>query len=265
MKKKISITIEENVMKEIDAIVDNIYIRNRSQAVEFLARSALGERKTAVILAGGAEKSLRIGNDYRPTAKMNKKNVIEIAVEKLSASGFKEIFVIARQNVLTKIFEILKDGSLYGVNISYIEEKESKGTADSLRLARGKIKKTFLVVYADIIFNKINIEELWNQHIRQNALATLLLTTSATPSEKGVVIVEGSKILTFSQKPENTENYVVFSPIFVAEPELLNYRGESLENDVFPKIAEKGLLVGYMSAQREMHIHSEEDVRKFSK
>ncbi|MCX6709524.1 MAG: sugar phosphate nucleotidyltransferase, partial [Candidatus Woesearchaeota archaeon] len=215
-----------------------------------------------VILAGGPEKSIAIGNEYRPTISIGKKRLIEIAVEKLSSSGFKEIFIIARQNVLTRIFEIIKDGSLYGVHASYVEEKESAGSADSLRLIKGKIKKTFLVVYADIIFKKINLEEIWKEHIRQNALATLLLTTSATPSEKGVAIVEGNKILEFTQKPRETETYIVFSPIFVAEPAILDYRGKSLEQDVFPKIAEKGLLIGHISAKKETHIHTLEDARR---
>ena len=53
MKRKISITIEDSVLKGIDGVIDNIFIRNRSQAIEFLAKNALGEHKQAVILAGG--------------------------------------------------------------------------------------------------------------------------------------------------------------------------------------------------------------------
>ena len=261
MKKKISITIDSHLLREIDSSVDNIYIRNRSQAIEFLAKNALGERKTAVILAGGPEESLKIGKDFRPTARIGKKTVIELAVEKLRASGFRNIFIIARQHALTAMFNILKDGSGYGVKVDYIEEKESSGTADSLRLARGKIEKTFLVVYSDIVFSRANIDEIWNSHIKGSSISTLMLTSSNEPSEKGAVTMEGSRIIEFSQKPAETETNLVFSPIFACEPELLECRGASLEKDIFPRLAEKGLLSGYISAQKERHIHSEEDLK----
>jgi NDP-sugar pyrophosphorylase family protein len=263
MKQKISITIDEQALKSIDAIIDNIYIRNRSQAIEYLVKNALGENKTAVILAGGVESKLKISSsEYRLTAKVKGGTVIERAIIKLRQSGFKNIILIARHLVLTAAFDIVKDGSAYGVKVSYIEEKDSDGTADSLKLIKGKISTDFVVVYGHIVFDKVNVEELWNQHIKHEAVATLMLTTSADPSVKGTVKMEGSRILNFVQKPKQSEEYLVFSPIFAAEPELLDYEGESLEYDVFPTLAEKGLLQGHMSSEKEQHVHSKEDAEK---
>ncbi|HLD96930.1 MAG TPA: sugar phosphate nucleotidyltransferase [Candidatus Nanoarchaeia archaeon] len=262
MKQKISITIENSVLKGIDSVVDNVFIRNRSQAVEFLAKSALGEHKQAVILAGGPEEKLRIsGTEYRITARVGSSTVIERAVKKLRENGFRDIYVVARHNILTKVFDVLKDGSGYNVKVSYIEEKESEGSADSLRLLKGKISTNFLAVYGHIIFDKVNVQELWSQHIKQGtAVATLLLTTAPNPSEKGTVKVEGSRILEFVQKPKKTEVYLVFSPIFVATPEIFNTEGGSLEYDVFPKLAEQGLLYGHASSEKEQHVHTAKDV-----
>ena len=263
MKKKISVTIEDSLLKGIDSIVDNVFIRNRSQAIEFLAKTALGEHKQAIILAGGPEDKLRISEtDYRLTAKIGSSTVIERAVKKLRENGFRDIFVVARHNVLTKAFDILKDGSSYNVKVSYLEEKESRGSADTLRMLKGKISTNFLAVYGHIIFDKVNIQELWNQHIKQGtAVATLMLTTAPNPSEKGTVKVEGNRILEFIQKPKKTDVYLVFSPIFVATPEILNVSGSSLEYDVFPKLAEQGLLYGHTSAEKEQHVHTAADVK----
>lgn len=262
-KKKISITINEKTLQDIDSIIDNIYIRNRSQAIEHLVKNSLGENKTALILIGGDEKHLRIsGMEYRPTAKVKNNTVVESAVKKLRENNFKTIFIVARHNLLTKLFEILKDGSNYGVKMNYIEEKTSNGTADSLRLLKGKINSNFLVVYGDIIFNKINIDELWSDHIKQNAIATIMLTTSSKPSEKGTVKVEGNKVLAFTQKSKKSDIYLVFSPIFVAEPQIFEYSGSSLEFDIFPELAEKGLLNGHLSSEKEVHIHSKKDLLK---
>jgi len=262
-KKKISITINEKTLHDIDSIIDNIYIRNRSQAIEHLAKNALGENKTAVILLGGDDEHIKIGKEgYRPTAKIKNNSVIELALKKLRGNNFKTIFIIARHNLLTRLFDILKDGTDYGVKISYIEEKSSDGTADSLRLLKGRINSNFLVVYGDVVFTKINIEELWNDHIRQNAIATIMLTTSSKPSEKGTVKVEGNKVLAFTQKPKKSDIYLVFSPIFVTEPQIFEYSGSSLEFDVFPELAEKGLLNSHLSSEKEMHIHSKKDLEK---
>ncbi len=262
-KIKISITINEKTLQDIDSIIDNIYIRNRSQAIEHLAKNALGENKTAVILLGGPEEHLKIDkNEYRATVKIKNNAVIELALKKLRENNFKTIFIVARHNLLTKLFEMVKDGTDYSVKINYVEEKNSNDTADSLRLLKGKIESNFLVVYGDIIFNEINIEELWNDHIKQNAIATIMLTTSSKPSEKGTVRVEGNKVLTFTQKPKKSDIYLVFSPIFVTEPQIFEYSGASLEFDVFPELAEKGLLNGHLSSEKEMHIHSKKDLER---
>ena len=264
MKQKISITIDREILKRIDSVVDNVIIRNRSQAIEHLVSNSLGENRTAVILAGGDEKSMKISeNEYRITAGIGKTTVIEKAIKKLRQNNFGNIFIVARSNILTSVFDILKDGSSYDVKINYIEEKESSGSASSLRLVNGKIKTSFLVVFGDIIFNKINIEELWNQHIRQNAIATLMLTTSPKPSSKGIVKMEGIKILKFEQKPKHSDVYIGFSSMFVTEPEILSHRGSSLEYDVFPKLAEKGLLQGHLSSEKEIHIHTKADIKKY--
>ena len=263
-KTKISITINEKTLQDIDSIIDNVYIRNRSQAIEHLAKSALGENKAAVVLLGGSEEHLKISKgDYRCTARAKNSSIIELAIKKLRDNNFKTIFIVARHNLLTRLFEMLKDGTDYGVKINYIEEKSSNGTADSLRLMKGKVNTNFLAVYGDIIFNKINIEELWNDHIKQNAIATIMLTTSSKPSEKGTVRVEGNKVLTFTQKPKKSDIYLVFSPIFVTEPQIFEYSGASLEFDVFPELAEKGLLNGHLSSEKEVHIHSKKDVESF--
>ena len=261
MKEKISITINEKTLQDIDSIIDNIYIRNRSQAIEHLVKNALGENKTAVILLGGNENHLKVSKYvYRPTAKIKNSSVIELALKKFRENNFKTIYIIARHNLLTRLFEMLKDGIDYSVKINYIEEKSSNGTADSLRILKGKVSTNFLVVYGDIIFNKINIDELWNDHIKQNAVATIMLTTSSKPSEKGTVRVEGNKVLTFTQKPKKSDIYLVFSPIFVTEPQIFEYSGSSLEFEVFPELAKKGLLNGHLSSEKEIHIHSKKDL-----
>jgi len=264
MKKKISITINEKTLKDIDTIIDNIYIRNRSQAIELLVNSALGENRVAVILSGGPEEDLKISErEYRITAKINENSLVELAIIKLKEGGFKKIYLIARPKIINSVFSIVQNGSRYGVSIEYLEEKESLGTADSLSLVRGKINTNFLVVYGDILFKNLNLEELWNEHLKRKGIVTLLLTTTPTPTKKGVVKIEGSKILEFIQKPETSDVYLGFSSVFVAQPELLEYSGHSLEKNIFPILAKKGVLNGYLSTSKVLKLHSKKDLENF--
>src|SRR3989344_7921299 len=156
-----------------------------------------------VLLSGGPEEDLKISeNEYRITAKLNNTTLIESMLVKLKEEGFKKIFIIARHKVLNELFSIVQNGSKYGLSLEYIEEKDSQGTADSLRLVRGKINTNFLVVYGDIYFNSLSLEELWNEHLKRKGITTILLTTTPDPSKKGVVKIEGSKIIEFIQKPD---------------------------------------------------------------
>ena len=262
-KTKISITIDKDVLSHIDSIIDNVYIRNRSQAIEYLAKISLGENKTAVILAGGPIERQKISEtEFRPTYLVGSRSVSERAVQKLVQSGFKKIFIIARHEVLTAFFSQLKDGSTLGATIQYVEEKESNGSFSSLKCLRGKINSRFLVVYSDIIFESINLKALWETHLKISSFCTLMLTTSEQPIEKGSVMMEGTKITDFNQKTDSRNN-LVFSPIFICETDVLDLPGSSLELDLFPALASRGLLDGYITSAKETHIHSVSDADNF--
>src|SRR3989338_11408168 len=56
MKERVTLTIDANILNEVDRKVDGHRIKNRSHAIELLLMQALGNAdmpKTAIILAGG--------------------------------------------------------------------------------------------------------------------------------------------------------------------------------------------------------------------
>lgn len=274
MKKKITITLDEKILKNVDAITDRIYIRNRSQAIEHLIEESFSKDRKAVILTTGQSSYLKIDKDeYRPTAKIKGTTVIETALKKLKDTGFKDIFIIGEQTILTAIFSLVRDGKKYGVKIHFIEDEDPPGTAASLRLLKGEIKNTFLVVYGDIIFNSRDIEKLWRHHFMHKGISTLLVSSShltlggiKQKIKKSPLKVEGDTVIKVYPKTSKVvknieDSSIIFSSIFVAEPEILEYTGHWLENDVFPKLADKGLLYSYLSSEEIVHIHSKEDKR----
>ena len=94
----------------------------------------------------------------------------------------------------------------------------------------------------------------------------LTLGGSTVPIKKSPLKVEGNTVIKVFPKlikplKELKDSVIIFSSIFIAEPEILEYPGESLENDVFPVLAEKGFLYSYLSSEEEIHIHSKEDAK----
>jgi len=267
MKTKISITVNSKIIKEVDSIIDNLFIRNRSQAIEYLLKRSFGESKIAVILAGGDIKKLIINNNiYRPVYNLLGITPIELTINKLKKNNYKIIYIIGRKPLLTEVFKIVGNGSEFGVKLEYIEEKEGKGSADSLRLLKGKIKNSFLTVFCDIIIENIDLKGLWDDHIKRKATTTLLVASSPKAYRSGgIVFMEGNKINQFKEKPKKVESFIFFTGIFVSEPELLEYNGESLQYHVFPKLASKGLLYGYLSGKEHLHFHTKKDINKIEK
>lgn len=264
MKEKISITLNSKTIRAVDSIVDRLYVQNRSQAIEHLIDKALGEDKVAVIFAGGDEKNLIFSKDeYRPTARIKNQRVIELAIKKLRENGFRNVFILARALILRDIFNLLGDGSKYGVKVTYIKETESRGSADSLRLLKGKIRTSFLVVFCDLIFNKINLKELWETHLRQKSIATLVVGSSPLRWTKaGIVKMNGNKIVEFEEKPSKSESTLYFSGMLVAEPEIFEHPGASLEREIFPKLAETGFLSGYITSTVHFHFHTKKELKE---
>lgn len=274
MKEKVTIAIDAKILRSVDSYIDNVFIRNRSQAISYLLEHKLGRDKTAVILATGPSEQLKIGkNEYRPTAQIGDKTVIELALSTLRDHGFKKIYIVGEQQVLTSIFHIIGNGHSHGVHVDFVEDKNPPGNAASLRLLKGEIKTPFLVVFGDIIFNHVNLEKLWKHHFTNNGVATLMATQCSItkggkffPIKYSLLNVEGNMVrkvhLAGSLSKELEEgSTLTYSSILVAEPSLLEYSGNWLDKDVFPPLAEKRLLYSYLSEEAGFHIHSKEDTK----
>lgn len=273
MKEKISITLNDKILRDVDSIVDNIIIRNRSQAIEYLIDKALKESKMAVILAGESRKRATKKIRKRYSLKINHLTIIERIIKKLADSGFKNIFIVADHPTLTNIFKIIGDGSDHNVKIEFVDEETPEGTGSAIKLLKGKIKKTFLVVYCDTLLDNIDLLELWRQHMQEKMIATILVNSPSfhsketLPSSKilcGNVKIEGNKIVSFTEKPvPNKLDSSIFSRgIYITEPDIFSYPGKDIELEVFPELAKRRLLGGLVSSAEHFHIHTHEDLIK---
>jgi NDP-sugar pyrophosphorylase family protein len=238
MKSKISITIEENLLNNIDSYIDGLQIRNRSQAIEQILSKNISHTKIAVILASKMK-------DYRFMCEINGEKLIIQLFRKLQNYGFKKAFVIGEKDILSKIVETIGSGNDYFLDIIYVEDSSPEGSMKSLSLVKNKINSSFLVLPADNYF-EFDLESFWKFHLKNNNVATLAITTSQNPLKLGVVELNGDKVTGFIQKPKKSSNYLVWSGIMICEPEMLFYSQKSLEKEIIPQLIKLNAVGGFI-------------------
>lgn len=252
MKERITITLDKNLISQIDKRIDGIDIKNRSQEIELLLAEALGANipSKAVLLVGGRGTRLRPLTDKTPKAllKVQDKTIAEHLFDLAKKYGIREV-ILCTGYLKDKIRDYFGDGSKLGVNITYVEENEPLGTAGPLKLAKKYIKDSFIVSNGDELKN-INIPRMFRLHKRKNALATIALTTVDDPSHYGVAKLDGSRIIEFVEKPSKAQapSNLINAGFYILEPEVIDMipNGYSmLEKDVFPKLAQLGRLRGF--------------------
>lgn len=250
MKKKISITIEDRILKYIDSLVDNSKIKNRSQAIETIVRNFLeGERK-AIILAGGSENVIRYKNTYKPLIKINGKELIRNIVEILSRYGVKEIIITTP--IANKIIPILND--IQKVNFTYIDD-DCAGTAGAVKLCEKYINSDFFVVASDIYFD-FDLNKMMMFHKSHNGLVTIATTTTRLNESKDQIEFEGNKVIKFDYGSRE-RTFSINAGIYAMSPKIFDIlpKKGSLEKDVFPKLTSEGKVYAYNFSGKWMHIH----------
>ena len=250
MKERITITLDKNLIGQIDKRIDGIGIKNRSQEIEFLLAEALGTNipSKAVLLVGGKGTRLMPLTEKIPKALLpiHGKTITEHLFDLLKKYGIRDA-VLCVGHLKDKIKGHFGDGSQFGINIAYVEENEQLGTAGPLKLAKKYLKDSFIVSNGDEL-KDINIPRMFRLHKRKDALATIALTTVDDPSHYGVARLDGSRIIEFVEKPTKAPSNLINAGFYILEPEVIDMipNGFSmLEKDVFPKLAKLGRLRGF--------------------
>ncbi len=250
MKERLTITLDSPLINDIDSVIDGIYIRNRSHAIEYLLRKALNHKKPrkALILAGGKGTRLRpITYEIpKPMVPVQGRPLIEHTIDLLRKYDIRDI-TLAIGHLGEKVKGYFGDGTKFGVKIRYIEEKEPLGTAGCLRLAKGWLDEPFIMLNGDNLTN-IDLESLFVFHKKNKGLATIALTTVKDPSSFGVALLKGPLITNFIEKPKEPVSNLINAGIYVLEPQVIDLVPEgpaSMEYDVFPQILKQGKLMGY--------------------
>ncbi len=250
MKERITITLDKELISQIDKRIDGMGIKNRSQEIELLLSESLGVNipGKAVLLVGGRGSRLMPLTDKLPKAllEVQGKTIAEHLFDLLKKYGIRDA-VLCTGYLKDKIKAHFGDGSVFGMNISYVEEDGPLGTAGPLKLAKKYLNDSFIVSNGDELKN-INIPRMFRLHKRKNALATIALTTTDEPSHYGVARLDGSRIIEFIEKPQNPPSNLINAGFYIFEPEVIDMIPDGfsmIEKDIFPKLAKSGRLRGF--------------------
>ncbi|MBU2638764.1 MAG: NTP transferase domain-containing protein [Nanoarchaeota archaeon] len=258
MKERVTLTIESNILKQIDKRINGSTIKNRSHAVELILRESIGANtlRKGLILAGGKGTRLKPITDEipKPLLPVHGKPILQYGIELFKKFGINEI-ILSIGYKGSQIKEYFGNGERFGVTIHYIEETEPLGTAGPLNLARKYLTEPFVMCNADEL-KDIDLTDMYIFHKNNHALATIALTTVPDPSNYGVARMQGQKIVEFIEKPPAPPSNLINAGLYILEPDVLKYvpkKGFAMvEKDVFPKIAAEGKLYGYNFAGQWM-------------
>lgn len=174
-----------------------------------------------VIMAGGL--GTRLGeltkDKPKPMLEVNDKPMIEHIIDSFVSFGFTK-FMISVNYKAEVIKQYFKNGSDFGIEVIYLEEKMRLGTGGALSLIDFEIKEPFFIINGDIL-TKINFESMLSHHSKNNAKITIATKEYEYQIPYGVINSDNIKITSIIEKP--TKKFLVNAGIYVLNPEVLEY------------------------------------------
>ncbi len=237
VKERISLTLDSEVVEQLDERLEAEGIDNRSRGVERFLRDYLQQDAvdTALVLGGGEDSACLIN--------INGKPVIEHTLEHLRDSGISNIFVATADPAVRDRLETH--------DVEVVFEDDPLGTAGSLREIADAIDDTVAVMNGDVVC-EVDFEDMYQAHRDGDGIATLALTTVKDASGYGVIRMKGNRVVGFKEKPDESSSHLVNAGVYLLGPEFLDRippEEEQQEVDieaVFETLAAEEQLNGYV-------------------
>lgn len=218
----------------------------------------------AVILAGGLGTRLKPFTEVipKPLLPIGEKSVLEIQIERLKKYGFNEIY-LATNYKSEYIQGFFGDGSRYGVNLSFSQEKKPLGTAGPLLLLKEKLTEPFILMNGDIL-SLVDFSELYDFANKQSSLLTISIKKEVTPFAFGNIYFEGDRVTGIEEKP-NILMYIL-AGIYVMKPEIFKFFPEDeyfgMDNLILKMLGDNSIVSKYEIKQYWLDIGRLNDYEK---
>ncbi len=162
-----------------------------------------------IILAGGS------GSRLYPLTKTTSKQLLPVydkpmiyhPLSTLMLLGIKDILIISTERDLPNIEELLGDGSLLGIKLSYKSQAKPNGIAEAFLIAEGFLQnEPATLILGDNIFY-ISDEDNLKNVTQTNKGATIFGYHVSDPKRFGVIEYgEDNKVLSIEEKPQEPKS-----------------------------------------------------------
>ena len=193
--------------------------------VDVITKSDLNSFRTrenlVVIMAGGLGTRLMPLTEDRPKPliEIGGKPILETIIDIAAEQGFRN-FLIAVGYKGNMIEDYFGDGSDKGLDIAYLREESSLGTAGALSLMSEAPQQTFVVMNGDVL-NRIDLGSLIETREQQNAMIAIAARESETLIPYGVIEDADGKLLSMVEKP--TLRHLINTGVYACSPDLLDH------------------------------------------
>jgi len=175
-----------------------------------------------VIMAGGL--GTRLGeltkDTPKPMLKVGAKPMVEHIIDMFVSHGFTK-FMLSVNYKSEVIKEYFGDGSKFGIEVKYLEEKKRLGTGGALSLIGTELNEPFFVTNGDVL-SSLDYEELLSYHKKESSTATMCIRKDSYQIPYGVIeIDEQNNIKDMKEKP--IKEFFINTGIYVLEPKVLNH------------------------------------------
>lgn len=152
----------------------------------------------AVILAAGEGRRCRPLTQTRSKVMLPVGNrpFMEHVIRALAANDVKELYIVVGYQK-ERVMDYFEDGIKYGVEITYVEQKEILGTAHALGRLKPYVEGTFLVVNGDNLLDAQAVRDL----ITSDGDYVILTALRQHTGDYGVLTVEQDRVKAIKEKP----------------------------------------------------------------
>jgi mannose-1-phosphate guanylyltransferase len=246
-KPKIAISLDKSLLDLVDSKVDGSVIRSRSQAMEFFLKKGLQEQSinTVVLLIKGEHQKNLL-------KKLKGQSLLRNQLEFFVKNGINNVYIVTQHT--KNINLLLNEISNADINVEIVETNAA-GNAEALQSVKDKIKNSFIVMSGDT-YNNFDLLKMIKKHLELDKMITMGLMTREKISGYGTAILDGDFIVDFQEKPKQSSTNIVNAGIYIFKPEVFELfeNANSLEKDIFPKLARLKQLIGFFTYGEYEHL-----------
>lgn len=179
-----------------------------------------------ILLAGGS------GTRLHPVTKGVSKQLLPVydkpmvyyPLSVLMLAGIKDVLLISTPSDLPDYQRLLEDGSQFGIQIQYAEQKAPKGLAEAFLIGEEFIgRDPVCLVLGDNIFYGEGLNDLMQEALNQLQMATVFGYTVNDPQRYGVIELDQTgKALSIEEKPQHPKSDKVVVGLYFYPNEVVN-------------------------------------------